>query len=199
MFLLIDNYDSFTYNVVHLLGDNGIHIGKNLTIKRNDDISIKDAMAIGNEAMIISPGPATPKTAGISIPLIKSCIAAKRPVFGICLGLQAMVEAFGGHIATYQPPRHGKISDINCDNDSWLFKNIPQKFSATRYHSLAITTLPSDLLAIATSCDDKQIMAIQHKHLPMAAVQFHPESYYCQYGKAIIKNFLTFILKNSMA
>ncbi len=190
MFLLIDNYDSFTYNVVHLLGASGIT--DQLIVKRNDEISVGEAIKIADQGIFISPGPCTPREAGISLELIATAAAVKRPLFGICLGLQAMVESFGGAVATYQPPRHGKVSTIACDNKAWLFKNIPSQFDATRYHSLAVQTMPDELLATATSCDDKQVMAVQHKTLPMAAVQFHPESYYSQQGSNIINNFLTF-------
>ncbi|MDI9313625.1 MAG: anthranilate phosphoribosyltransferase [Hydrotalea sp.] len=197
MFLLIDNYDSFTYNVVHLLGASGVR--DNLTVRRNDELSVAEAMAIGDEGIIISPGPCTPREAGITLALIKQCVSEKRPVLGICLGLQAMVEALGGRVETYQPPRHGKVSAIVCDNNAWLFKNMPHEFHATRYHSLAVTNMPADLQTIATSRDDNQVMAVQHKTLPMAAVQFHPESYYSEHGAAIIKNFLTFVSRQSVA
>ena len=197
MFLLIDNYDSFTYNVVHLLGASGV--GDNLTVRRNDELSVAQAMNIGDDGIILSPGPCTPAMAGISLALIKQCMADQRPVFGVCLGLQAMVESLGGRVETYQPPRHGKVSDIICDNNGWLFKNMPQEFRATRYHSLAVTRMPDDLQTVATSRDDNQVMAVQHKTLPMAAVQFHPESHYSEHGTTIIKNFLAFVSNRSGA
>ncbi|MCX8515517.1 MAG: anthranilate phosphoribosyltransferase [Alphaproteobacteria bacterium] len=193
MFLLLDNYDSFTYNAFHLLAGRQ-HRGQplNITVRRNDELTVAEAMAVGDEGIIISPGPCTPKEAGISLALVEACVESGRPLFGICLGLQTMVEALGGTVAPYSPPLHGKVSTIMCDNQHWLFRDLPPRFQATRYHSLAVTAMPPQLVATATSMEDEQVMAVAHRHLPLAGVQFHPESHYSQFGKELVDNFLDF-------
>lgn len=233
MILLLDNYDSFTYNVWHLLGqtlceqltvhkhadnNSGNKANKNslqdfqlshyVMVQRNDALTVKTAIDYVTSnpynhpkilsAIILSPGPATPQQAGISLELILAAATYKIPLLGICLGLQSLVVALGGEIATYQPPKHGKVSTIqryHPDNPtkpipSQLLNNLPLEFSATRYHSIAATQLPKELTATAYSQDDAQIMALEHQTLPLMAVQFHPESYYSQHGKTIIGNFL---------
>ena len=189
MFLLIDNYDSFTYNIVHYLAEIDIEV----TVKRNDQISITQIDKLAPQAIFISPGPCTPNEAGICLDIIKN-FAHKYPIFGICLGHQAIAQSFGAKIIKGSEPVHGKISEIehyNQDNKPTLFNNIPSPFKATRYHSLIID--PKSLIKdffISAKTKDNVIMAIEHKLLPIAGVQFHPESIGTEYGKIIFKNFI---------
>jgi anthranilate synthase component 2 len=188
MILLIDNYDSFTYNLYHYLILAG---AKEVMVRRNDKISIDEIKKLNLQAIVISPGPCAPVDAGICLEVINN-FAGKIPILGVCLGHQAIGQAFGGKIIkTY--PFHGKISEIFHHKEN-LFKNIPSPFKATRYHSLIIEreTLPMNL-KISAETHDKIIMGIADEKLKIYGVQFHPESIACEYGLEIIKNFLNLI------
>ncbi len=186
MFLLIDNYDSFTYNLLHYLGE----LGAEVTVKRNDEISVADAMAMGAEGIVISPGPCDPDKAGICLDLVAACADKTVPVFGVCLGFQAIGQAFGGDIVRAPKPMHGKLSQITHDGTG-VFAGIPSPFDATRYHSLAIdpASMPNSLVAIAHS-EDGVIQGLRHVDLPIHGVQFHPESIASQHGHDILRNFI---------
>ncbi len=187
MILMIDNYDSFTYNVVQYC----LELGAELKVVRNDEISINDVKRLNPKKIIISPGPATPKEAGISVELIKE-FKDKKPILGICLGHQAIAEAFGGEIVRAANMMHGKTSVINVVKKSPLFNALPESFVATRYHSLVVKkdSVPSNLTVTAYSDDDGEIMALEDKTRPIYGVQFHPESIMSQYGHEILENFL---------
>lgn len=189
MYILIDNYDSFTYNVYHLFA---MHSNDEVRVIRNDALTIDEIKALNPKGILISPGPGTPKDAGICVEMIKE-LKTNIPMFGVCLGLQSMAEAFGATIIRAPLPMHGKVSQIT-HSDKKLLKNIPKKFSVTRYHSLCIdpTTLPDDIVASAYS-DDGVIQAIYHKKYPLYAVQFHPESIRTEYGDKMIQNFLKLV------
>jgi anthranilate synthase component 2 len=183
--LMIDNYDSFTYNLVQYLGS----LGAEVIVKRNDEIELQEVKTIDPDAIVISPGPCTPKEAGISVPLIKSYYK-EYPILGVCLGHQSIGYAFGGKIVNAKKLMHGKTSQI-FHNGEGVFKNLPSPFTAVRYHSLVIDreTLPRELKITAES-DDGEIMGIQHVKYPVFGVQFHPESILSQYGMDVLKNFL---------
>jgi len=190
MILMIDNYDSFTYNVVQYLGE----LGANVKVVRNDMISVNDIQKMEPEKIVISPGPCTPKEAGISIETIKN-FHKKLPILGICLGHQSIGAAFGGNIIKAKKIMHGKTSKIyHCQN--YIFKDLPTPYTATRYHSLVIDekTIPSCLEIIAETKSedgsDNEIMAIRHKDFHTYGVQFHPESIMSEHGHQILKNFL---------
>ena len=182
---LIDNYDSFTFNVVHALG---VH-GAKIDVYRNDAISAEELLAKGHDALVVSPGPCTPNEAGISLDVIRLA-AGKVPLFGVCLGHQAIGQAFGGKVVRVGPV-HGKVSRIHHDGKG-LFRGINGPVSVTRYHSLVVeaASLPDTLVANATS-EDGLIMALQHRAKPIYGVQFHPESIATEQGTAICRNFLT--------
>lgn len=184
MIILIDNYDSFTWNLYHFLGD----LGAETVVHRNDKISVGQVMSARPEAIVISPGPGTPSQAGIIVDLVKEA-AGKIPLFGVCLGLQAMGEAFGGDVVRAPSQMHGKVSAVQHTSQG-VFSNLPQNFSATRYHSLVVdrATLPAELVVTAET--DGLIMGLQHKTLNVHGVQFHPESIASEHGHAILKNFL---------
>jgi anthranilate synthase component II len=183
--LVIDNYDSFTYNLVHFLGELGAHS----EVWRNDKISLEEIAALAPEAIVLSPGPATPDTAGICLPLIAR-FASTIPILGVCLGHQALGQAFGGDVQRAPELMHGKTSRIN-HNGRGLFRGLNAGFEATRYHSLIVErdTLPAALEVTATS-DDGLIMGMQHRQYPSHGVQFHPESIASENGHAILQNFL---------
>ena len=185
MFLLIDNYDSFTYNLVHYFGE----LGAEMVVKRNDVLSADDAMALNPQGIIISPGPCDPDQAGICLELIKKA-TGKLPIFGVCLGHQSIGQAFGGTIVRAPSPMHGKISAIRHTNTG-VFKDVPSPLDVTRYHSLTIepSSMP-DCLEISAQTDDGVIMGVQHKELPIHGVQFHPESIASEHGHKILENFL---------
>lgn len=190
MILMIDNYDSFTYNVVQYLGE----LGANVKVVRNDMISVNDIQKMKPEKIVISPGPCTPKEAGISIETIDN-FHKKLPILGICLGHQSIGAAFGGNIIKAKKIMHGKTSKIyHCQN--YIFKDLPTPYTATRYHSLVIDekTIPSCLEIIAETKSedgsDNEIMAIRHKDFHTYGVQFHPESIMSEHGHQILKNFL---------
>ncbi len=186
MLLLIDNYDSFTYNLVHFLGD----VGADCVVHRNDQISVDDAMALKPDAIVISPGPCDPDRAGICLDLVAAAAVAKLPLFGVCLGHQSIGQAFGATIIRAPEMMHGKMSPISHDGKG-VFKDIANPFEATRYHSLTIApeSLP-DCLDVTAHSDDGVIMGVQHKELPIHGVQFHPESIASEHGREILANFL---------
>ena len=185
MILMIDNYDSFTYNLVHYLGE----LGEKVTTIRNDDISLDEINSLDPEIIVISPGPCTPKEAGASVDIIKE-FAGKKPILGVCLGHQSIADAYGADIIRAERLLHGKTSEI-FHNDEGIFKDIPNPFEATRYHSLIIDrdTLSDDFEITAWTKED-EIMGIRHKTLLIEGVQFHPESVLTTYGKDILNNFL---------
>ena len=185
MILLIDNYDSFTFNLMHLVGASG----ENVVVRRNDKLTVEEAMDA--EAIILSPGPKTPNEAGICLDVVTAAATNGKPVFGVCLGMQAIAQSFGGTIRRAERLMHGKTCTVAHDGN-WLFEGIPPRFTSTRYHSLVATpeTLPDCLEATAKAEDDGEIMAVCHKTLPIAGVQFHPESIASEFGAEIIANFL---------
>ena len=184
MIILIDNYDSFTWNLYHFLGD----LGAETVVHRNDKISVGQVISSRPEAIVISPGPGVPSQAGIILDLIKQA-AGEIPIFGVCLGLQAIGEAFGGDVVRAPSQMHGKLSKVH-HSDKGVFKGLPQNFDATRYHSLVVdrATLPKDLEVTAET--DGIIMGLQHKTKNVHGVQFHPESIASEHGHDILKNFL---------
>lgn len=183
--LVIDNYDSFTYNLVQYLGE----LGADLQVYRNDKITIDEIKKLKPEKILISPGPGYPKDAGISIPVIKE-FAGKTPILGVCLGHQAIGEAFGGKIVQAKRFMHGKTSQIRHDGKT-IFKGIPNPFTATRYHSLLIerSSLP-ECLEISAWTDQDEIMGVRHKEFKVEGIQFHPESILTTEGKKLLGNFL---------
>lgn len=185
MILVIDNYDSFTFNLVQYLGEMNV----DLKVVRNDKITIDEIQMLKPQAIVISPGPCTPKEAGVSVPLIKE-LYKEIPILGVCLGHQSIGEAFGGEVVKAPTVVHGKTSEIIHDGKG-IFKSIPNKFRATRYHSLVIKpeTLP-EVLEVTAKTDDGVIMGVQHKQYPIFGVQFHPESIATEYGKVLLKNFV---------
>jgi len=185
MILIIDNYDSFTYNLVQYLGE----LGADLLVYRNDKITVAQVAKLAPEKIVISPGPCTPMEAGISIRTIKE-FAGKVPILGVCLGHQSIAVAFGGKVIRGSSPVHGKTSMIKHDGRT-IFKGVDDPFEATRYHSLIVEreTLP-DVLEISAETDDGTIMGMRHRELPIEGVQFHPESILTGEGKKILKNFL---------
>jgi anthranilate synthase/aminodeoxychorismate synthase-like glutamine amidotransferase len=188
MLLMIDNYDSFTYNLVQYLGE----LGENIRVFRNDKITIPEIEKLNPEKIVISPGPCTPKEAGISINVIKH-FAGKIPILGVCLGHQAIGAAYGGEIINAPRLMHGKTSIIHHDGKT-IFKDLPNPFEATRYHSLIIKkeTLP-DCLEITAWTDREEIMGVRHKKFIIEGVQFHPESILTKVGKDLLGNFLNLI------
>ena len=184
MLLLIDNYDSFTYNLFHYLGE----LKADVRVVRNDEISAADALALKPEGIVLSPGPCTPNEAGICLELIEKA-SETIPVFGVCLGLQSMGQTFGGKVVRAPAQMHGKTSQIHHTGKG-VFKDLPQDFTATRYHSLIVErdSLPDCLEVTAET--DGQIMGMQHKTRNVHGVQFHPESIASEHGHAILKNFL---------
>ena len=185
MILVIDNYDSFTYNLVQYLGE----MKAEVKVVRNDKITIDEIRRLKPEAIVISPGPCTPKEAGISVPIVKE-LYKEIPILGVCLGHQSIGEAFGGNVVKAPSVVHGKTSEVLHEGKG-IFKSIPLKFKATRYHSLVIEpkTLP-DSLYITAKTADGVIMGVQHKQYPVFGVQFHPESIATEYGKVLLRNFV---------
>ena len=183
MILVIDNYDSFTWNLVHYL----LELGAAVEVVRNDAIGVGQAMTSGAEAFLISPGPKTPSEAGISLDLVAACAAQQRPLLGVCLGHQAIGQHFGGRVVR-GGLMHGKTSPVTHDGTG-LFGGLPSPFTATRYHSLIVDDPPDDLIVNATA-PDGSIMGVRHKTLPIHGVQFHPESIATEYGHAMLANFM---------
>ena len=186
MFLLIDNYDSFTYNLVHFLGE----LGAEVTVRRNDAITVDEALAMKPRGIVISPGPCDPDRAGICLELIAGA-AGNLPLFGVCLGFQSIGQAFGGRVVRGPVPMHGKVSKIHHDGKG-VFAGLPNPFPATRYHSLIVEreSLP-DSLEITAETDDGLIMGLQHREYAIHGVQFHPESIATEHGHDLLANFLT--------
>ncbi len=190
MLLMIDNYDSFTYNLVQYFGE----LGADVRVARNDELSVEQALALAPERIVISPGPCTPNEAGISVPLIRAA-AGRVPILGVCLGHQSIGQAFGGDIVKARAVMHGKTSPVHHDGRG-LFKGLENPFEATRYHSLVIdaASLPAELEVTAwTSTADgerDEIMGVRHRELPVQGVQFHPESILTRHGHALLENFL---------
>lgn len=184
MILLIDNYDSFTFNLVHFLGD----LGARCDVRRNDALSVEQAMALAPEAIVLSPGPCTPNEAGICLDLIHAA-AGRIPLLGVCLGHQAIGQAFGGEVIRAPEPMHGKLSEVTHANSD-IFAGLPSPFRATRYHSLVVKqeSLPETLVATAWTGDI--IMGLRHRTHHVYGVQFHPESIASEHGHAILANFL---------
>jgi len=185
MLLVIDNYDSFTYNLVQYLGE----LGQQVRVARNNEVSVDDVASMCPEAIVISPGPCTPNEAGISLEVI-SRLAGKIPILGVCLGHQAIGQAFGGKVIRAKEVVHGKTSRVFHD-DKGLFAGLPNPFEATRYHSLIVerSSLP-DCLEITAKTWDEEIMGLRHKTMPVEGVQFHPESFLTKVGKDLLRNFL---------
>ena len=185
MILMIDNYDSFTYNLVHYLGE----LGEKVLVFRNDKITIEDAGKLNPDMVVISPGPCTPKEAGISVDLIKE-FTGRIPILGVCLGHQSIGYAFGGNIVRAKRLLHGKTSQIYHDGKS-IYEGVPMPFEATRYHSLLVegSSLPDELEVTAWTNED-EIMGIRHKEYLIEGVQFHPESILTKHGKDLLRNFV---------
>lgn len=187
MLLVIDNYDSFTFNLVQYFGQ----LGVNQRVFRNNEITPAEALALNPERVLLSPGPCSPREAGVTLDIIKA-FEGKKPILGVCLGHQSIGHYYGGNVVRAGRLMHGKTSMINHRGES-VFKGLPQPFEATRYHSLLVkrATLPACLEITATaSDDDSEIMGLRHKELPIHGVQFHPESILTQDGKKLLKNFL---------
>jgi anthranilate synthase component II len=187
MILMIDNYDSFTYNIVQYC----LELGANLKVIRNDELSVKQIEELHPEKIIISPGPATPNEAGVSLEVI-SYFQDKLPILGICLGHQAIAQAFGAKVIRAKNMMHGKTSKIKREVDTKLFEKLPEVFTMTRYHSLVVEDkdLPDDIIVTSHSMDDDEIMSLEIKNKPIYGVQFHPESILSEYGYEILNNFL---------
>jgi anthranilate synthase/aminodeoxychorismate synthase-like glutamine amidotransferase len=183
MMLLVDNYDSFTYNLADLFGALGVEV----RVLRNDELTADDAERMAPSQLVISPGPGRPADAGASIAIIER-LAPTTPTLGVCLGHQAIVEAFGGEIGQARRLVHGKASAIEHDGRG-LFRGLPGEFEAGRYHSLAATSVP-DCLEVSATCGEGEVMAVRHRELPVDGVQFHPESVLTPHGRDIVENFL---------
>ncbi|MGN6496595.1 MAG: anthranilate synthase component II [Tsuneonella sp.] len=183
MILVIDNYDSFTFNLVHYL----MELGAEVRVERNDALTTAEALASGAAGFLISPGPCTPNEAGISLDLVAACADAGKPLLGVCLGHQAIGQHFGGKVVR-GGLMHGKTSPVSHDG-SGVFAGLPSPFTATRYHSLVVEDIPAALAVNATS-DDTHVMGFRHESLPIHGVQFHPESIATEHGHDLLANFL---------
>ena len=181
--LVIDNYDSFTFNLVHYLQE----LGSEVDVVRNDAISAGQALSSGAQAFLLSPGPCTPNEAGICLDMVAACVEAKKPLLGVCLGHQTIGQYFGGSVVR-GGLMHGKTSPVSHDG-SGLFEGLPSPFTATRYHSLIVENIPDELIVNATS-DDGHVMGFRHRELPIHGVQFHPESIATEHGHAMLANFM---------
>ena len=186
MLLLIDNYDSFTYNLVHYFGE----LGADVVVRRNDALSVEEAMALNPSAIVLSPGPCDPEQAGICLELTAAAAAVKLPLLGVCLGHQTIGQAFGGKVVRCHEIVHGKLGQIHHSRLG-VFAGLPSPFAATRYHSLIVerASLP-DCLEVTAALEDGTIMGLRHRSLPIEGVQFHPESIASEHGHALLKNFL---------
>jgi anthranilate synthase component 2 len=187
--LVLDNYDSFTWNLVHYLRE----IGAEIRVARNDALTAAEALAGRPEAVLISPGPGTPDEAGISLELVAACAAARMPLLGVCLGHQAIGRHFGGRVVRAPAPMHGKVSAIDHDG-SGVFAGLPSPFGATRYHSLCVApeSMP-DCLLVNARAGDGTVQGCRHESLPIHGVQFHPESIASEHGHVLLANFLTLV------
>jgi anthranilate synthase component 2 len=183
MILVIDNYDSFTWNLVHYL----MELGAKVEVVRNDAMSAEEAVRSGADAFLLSPGPCTPNEAGISLDLVGACAAAGKPLLGVCLGHQSIGQHFGGRVVR-GGLMHGKTSPISHDGTG-LFQGLPSPFTATRYHSLVVEDIPPELIVNATA-GDGSVMGFRHESLPIHSVQFHPESIATEHGHAMLANFM---------
>jgi anthranilate synthase/aminodeoxychorismate synthase-like glutamine amidotransferase len=181
--LLIDNYDSFTYNLAHLFGE----LGAEVVVRRNDEVTIEEAEAMEPTHVVISPGPGRPEAAGVSEDIVRA-FAGRKPLLGVCLGHQAIVSVFGGEVGPARDLVHGKATMVGHDGRG-LFAGLPEDFLAGRYHSLAATSLPESLEISATAADG-EVMAVRHRELPVDGVQFHPESVLTPVGRDLARNFL---------
>ena len=192
MILMIDNYDSFTYNLVHYLAE----LGEEVVVHRNDKLELEDIGKLNPDMLVISPGPCTPKEAGISVEAIKE-FAARMPILGVCLGHQSLAYAYGAEIVRAERLLHGKTSEIHHDKKG-IYKDIPNPFEATRYHSLIVNkeSLPEEF-EITAWTDQGEIMGIRHKEHMMEGVQFHPESILTKHGKDLLRNFISIAKKKS--
>jgi anthranilate synthase component 2/anthranilate synthase/phosphoribosyltransferase len=184
MILLLDNYDSFTFNLYHFLGD----LGAVVEVRRNDALTVDQALALQPEAIVLSPGPCTPNEAGISLALIAAAAARRLPLLGVCLGHQAIGQAFGGKVVRAPQPVHGKVWEITHAGTD-IFAGLPSPFRATRYHSLVVEDLPEVLSPTARTADGL-VMGLAHRDLPIWGVQFHPESIASEHGHDMLRNFL---------
>ena len=187
MLLLIDNYDSFTYNLVHYLGE----LGADVMVRRNDALDVQAAMAMKPSAIVLSPGPCDPSQAGICLALTAAAAETRTPLLGVCLGHQTIGQAFGGQVVRCHEIVHGKMGTMHHAGKG-VFAGLPSPFQATRYHSLVVdrATLP-DCLEVTAALDDGTIMGLRHRTLPIEGVQFHPESIASEHGHALLRNFLT--------
>jgi anthranilate synthase/aminodeoxychorismate synthase-like glutamine amidotransferase len=183
LILLVDNYDSFTYNLAHLFGE----LGAEVVVHRNDAIDADDAQRLAPSHLVVSPGPGRPRDAGATVEIVRR-LAPTTPTLGVCLGHQAIVEAFGGSIGQAKRLVHGKASAIEHDGRG-LFSGLPEQFEAGRYHSLAATSVP-DVLEVSATCGDGEVMGVRHRALPVDGVQFHPESVLTPVGPELARNFL---------
>jgi len=188
MVLMIDNYDSFTYNIVQYCKE----LGANLKVIRNDELTIDEIKALNPSKIILSPGPSTPDDAGVTLDVIKE-FADTTPLFGVCLGHQSIAQVFGAKVVRAKNMMHGKTSEIKKTKDTPIFNDLPKEFTQTRYHSLVVQKddIPDIIEVTATSLDDNEIMALQIKDKPIYGVQFHPESIKSQFGHKILDNFLS--------
>ncbi|WP_299842446.1 aminodeoxychorismate/anthranilate synthase component II [uncultured Roseovarius sp.] len=186
MLLLIDNYDSFTYNLVHYVGE----LGADVVVHRNDALNVQEAMGLNPAGILLSPGPCDPDQAGICLALVEAAAETKTPLLGVCLGHQAIGQAFGGKVIRHSDIVHGKMGIMHHEGTG-VFSGLPSPFEATRYHSLVVErdSLP-DCLEINAELEDGTIMGLRHRELPIHGVQFHPESIASQHGHALLKNFL---------
>jgi len=187
MVLMIDNYDSFTYNIVQYC----LELGADLKVVRNDELSVEEIQALKPEKIILSPGPSTPDEAGVTLDVIQA-FGETTPILGICLGHQSIAQAFGGEVIRAKRMMHGKTSQVRIKGDTPLFKGLPEEFRATRYHSLVVNpdNLPDHIVVTSHSTDDGEIMSLHIKDKPIFGVQFHPESIMSEYGHEMIDNFL---------
>jgi anthranilate synthase/aminodeoxychorismate synthase-like glutamine amidotransferase len=192
---IVDNYDSFTYNLVQYLGE----LGAQVDVLRNDAISAAELVASRPDALMISPGPGDPDDAGISLDVVAECARTRTPLLGVCLGHQAIGQAFGGRIVRARSLMHGKVSAVSHDGRG-VFRGLPSPFEATRYHSLVIAeeTVPA-VLEVAARTADGEIMAVRHRELPIEGVQFHPESILTTQGKPLLRNFLDSLARRAAA
>ncbi|HKL06317.1 MAG TPA: aminodeoxychorismate/anthranilate synthase component II [Roseovarius sp.] len=186
MLLLIDNYDSFTYNLVHYVGE----LGADVVVKRNDALTVQDAMALNPAGILLSPGPCDPDQAGICLALTQAAAETGTPLLGVCLGHQTIGQAFGGNVVRHSEIVHGKMGQVHHTGQG-VFAGLPSPFQATRYHSLVVerATCP-EVLTITAELEDGTIMGLKHRELPIEGVQFHPESIASEHGHALLKNFL---------
>ena len=183
MILLVDNYDSFTYNLVHLFQE----LDAEVLVRRNDEIDADEAERLAPSHLVVSPGPGRPEGSGSTLEIV-SRLAPTTPVLGVCLGHQAIVEAFGGEIGQAKRLVHGKASEVRHDGKG-IFTGLPERFDAGRYHSLAATLVP-DVLEVSATCEEGEVMAVRHRELPVDGVQFHPESVLTPVGAQLLRNFL---------